>query len=314
MARQLHVETPLIESATMGKQLGATIWLKMEALQPSGSFKNRGMGHACRKAIEGGASELLSSSGGNAGLAVAYSARQLGVPATVVVPKTTKPRSIELIEAEGAQVVVTGDHWGEAHEHATSLAGDDVAYMHPFDDPDIWTGHASVIDEVAEAGIIPDLIVLSVGGGGLMSGVVEGVRRNGWPDIPILAVETDGAASLHECTIQSSHANIGHINSIATSLGATQVCTRAYELLEEYPVITQTVTDEEAVDGCRRFLADHDIVVEPACGASLAAVYKGGNNLTNTSTILVIVCGGSGVTEEQLNDWHADFQQQAHNT
>ncbi len=310
---ELHVKTPLIKSAVMSEGLGATVWLKMEALQPSGSFKNRGMGHACRKAIEGGASGLLSSSGGNAGLAVAYSARQLGVPATVVVPRTTKPRSIELIEAEGARVIVTGDHWGEAHQHAMSLAGDDVAYMHPFDDPDIWTGHASVIDEVAQAGIEPDLIVLSVGGGGLMCGVVEGVRRNGWKDVPILAVETEGAASLHECAIQSDHVNICRINSIATSLGATRVCTRAYELLQEYPITTQTVTDEEAVDGCHRFLADQGIVVEPACGASLAAVYKGGDNLSNTSIIVVIVCGGTGVTEEQLNNWHSDFSQQGNN-
>lgn len=170
-----------------------------------------------------------------------------------------------------------------------------------------------MIDEVTQAGIEPDLIVLSVGGGGLMCGVVEGVRRNGWSDVPILAVETEGAASLHACAIQSDHADIGSINSIATSLGATRVCTRAYELLQEYPIITQTVTDEEAVDACRRFLTDQGIVVEPACGASLAAVYKAGENLSNASAILVIVCGGTGVTEEQLDDWHSDFSQQGSN-
>ncbi len=87
---KLHIDTPLIESLSVGKNLPANVWLKIEALQPCGSFKARGVGYACDKYVNNGAKTLVSSSGGNAGLAVAYSGRRLGVSVTVVVPKTTK--------------------------------------------------------------------------------------------------------------------------------------------------------------------------------------------------------------------------------
>ncbi len=300
----LHVATPLIESLPMGKNLAGRVWLKLESCQPSGSFKNRGIGHACRVAVSKGATRLISSSGGNAGLAVAYSGRRLSVPVTVVVPSTTQPRTIELIESEGAEVIVTGANWDAAHQHATSLCSAETAYLHPFDDPNIWTGHASMIDEVAAEDLRPDIIVLSVGGGGLLCGVVEGAQRNGWEDIPIIAVETEGAASLHAAVVAGHHVAIDAIDSIATSLGATQIARRAYELLQSWPVISHIVTDRQAVEGCMRFLTDHRIVVEPACGASLHAVYQACDALAGKQSILVIVCGGVGATLEQLESWH----------
>ncbi len=174
---KLHIDTPLIESLSVGKNLPAHVWLKMEALQPCGSFKARGIGYACDMYVNNGAKALVSSSGGNAGLAVAYSGRHLGVPVTVVVPKTTKKRAIELIELEGAQVVVRGEVWNEAHEYATKLSKKGAVYIHPFDDPYLWEGHASIIDEISNAGVTPDAVVLSVGGGGLLCGVVAGLKR-----------------------------------------------------------------------------------------------------------------------------------------
>jgi L-serine/L-threonine ammonia-lyase len=303
----VHSNTPLIESLAMRGGLEAAVWLKMDALQPSGSFKNRGMGHACKMAVANGASTLLSSSGGNAGLAVAFAGRKLRVPVIVVVPSTTRSRARQLIESEGAKVIIEGDNWDQAHQYALSLEAPNVAYMHPFDNPDIWTGHATIIDEVKQAGLEPDAIVLSVGGGGLLCGVVEGVRRNGWPDIPVIAVETQGAASLHAAAEAGRHVSIEGITSIATTLGATRVCSRAFELLDEYPVRTHLVSDEQAVEGCLRFLDDHRIVVEPACGASLFAVYDGCDPLRNKRNVLVIVCGGAGTTVEQLHEWQNGF-------
>ncbi|MEO1086314.1 MAG: pyridoxal-phosphate dependent enzyme, partial [Acidobacteriota bacterium] len=217
---EIHIKTPLIQTLGLGRDLPGRVWLKLDALQPSGSFKLRGVGHACRRYREKGATAFLASSGGNAGLAVACAGRQLGVPVTVVVPETTSQRAMDLIASEGADVQVVGHDWMAAHTHALELARDDTAYIHPFDDPYLWEGHATVIDEVAQAGVKPNVVVLSVGGGGLLCGAIEGLRRNGWADTPILAVETVGADSLATALAAGEHVGVDGITSIATSLGA----------------------------------------------------------------------------------------------
>lgn len=300
---KLHTNTPLIESLPLSKQLGAKVWLKMDALQPCGSFKARGVGFACQQYVEQGAKSLVSSSGGNAGLAVAYCGRCLGVPVTVVVPQTTKQRAIDLITLEGAEVIITGKNWNEAHQHATTLADKGAAYIHPFDDPYLWQGHASVIDEIFQASVTPDAVVLSVGGGGLLCGVVEGLRRHNGHDIPIIAVETKGADSLSTASLAKKHIGISGIDSIATSLGATTVAKRAFELLSEHPIHCHVVSDHDAIGACHHFIDDHRVMVEPACGASLSAVYNGCEALKGKQNIVVIVCGGVGVSISQLQQW-----------
>jgi len=299
----IHINTPLIESLSIGKKSHAKVWLKVDALQPCGSFKARGIGYACQKYVGNGAQALVSSSGGNAGLAVAYSGRLLHVPVTVVVPKTTKKRAIDLIKAEGASIIVTGEDWAEAHAHAIELSQNEVTYIHPFDDSNIWEGHASVIDEILNAGLIPDVVVLSVGGGGLLCGVVEGLKRNNCKNVPILAVETKGADSFSTACLAKKHIGIDNITSIATSLGAKKVAKRAFQLPSEHQIINHIVSDKEAVNGCYRLLEEHRIMVEPACGASIAAVDNSCGFLNDKQNIVVIVCGGVGVTMSQLEEW-----------
>ena len=192
----LHIETPLIESLKLIKKVKGKVWLKMEALQPSGSFKLRGIGNACQKYLSEGAERFISSSGGNAGIAVAYSGRKLNTPVTVVVPESTTKTAIEAIRQENAEVIVGGKSWHEAHNYALTLVDQNSIYIHPFDNPLIWTGHATIIDEVRKFNILPDVVVLSVGGGGLLCGIIEGLRRNEMANVPILAVETEGADSL----------------------------------------------------------------------------------------------------------------------
>ncbi len=301
--KNIHINTPLIESLSIGKKLHAKVWLKIDALQPCGSFKARGIGFACQKYVKNGARALVSSSGGNAGFAVAYSGRRLNVPVTVVVPKTTQKRAIDLIEAEGAKVIVTGEDWAEAHAYAIELSKNEATYIHPFDDPNIWEGHASVIDEILNAGLTPDAVILSVGGGGLLCGVVEGLRRNNCKDVPIVAVETKGADSFYTACLAKKHIGIDNITSIATSLGAKKVAKRAFQLSNEHQIINHIVSDKEAVNGCYRLLEEHRIMVEPACGASLAAVDNGCGFLNNKQNIVVVVCGGVGVTISQLEEW-----------
>jgi len=299
----LHIATPLIESATLSNAAGRAVWLKLEALQVPGSFKIRGIGLACDHYAQQGAKRFVSSSGGNAGLAVAYAGRKLGIPVAVVVPATTSARAIQLLQQEGAEVTVHGASWLEANALAQSMLTETDAFLHPFDDPLLWTGHASMIDEVAAAGLKPDAVVLSVGGGGLLAGVVEGLARNGWGDVPVLAVETHGAASLHAAMQAKERTTLAAITSIATSLGARQVCAQAFALSQSGKVHSVLVSDAEAVAACTRFLDDHRLLVEPACGAALAAVYGNAPALAACNTVLVIVCGGATATADNLRQW-----------
>lgn len=299
----LHLHTPLFESGAIAARDGQSVWLKMEAMQPPGSFKIRGIGFACEEYVRRGARRFICSSGGNAGIAAAYAGRRLGVPVVVVVPETTTERARELIRRENAQVIVHGASFQEANALAQQMVTDSDAFIHPFDDPLLWQGHASMIDEVAAAGMKPDAVVLSVGGGGLLCGVVEGLRRNGWTDVPVVAVETVGADSFAQSLAAGERIELPGISSIATSLGARKVAQQAFELAQQHPVRSAVVSDATAVRACLRFMDDHRVVVEPACGAALALAYDAAQSLGQFDKVVVIVCGGVTATVEQLQRW-----------
>lgn len=296
----LHIETPLIESRSISHKVGQTIWLKMESAQPSGSFKTRGIGYACEEYLKRGAKRFIASSGGNAGLAVAFAGRRLSVPVIIVVPKTASKRAVTLMCLESAEVIVHGKSLDEAHRFALSLMQSTDAYIHPFDDPLVWRGHASLIDEIFRAGIKPDAIVLSVGGGGLLCGVIEGLKRNGGADVPIIAVETEGADSYAKSLNSGFLVELPNISSIATTLGARIVCEQALAYSKNHHIKSVVLSDKLAVSASLQFLQDHGIVVEPACGVALAAVYEKVAALSGYKTVLVIVCGGVGSTADDL--------------
>ncbi|MET3054534.1 pyridoxal-phosphate dependent enzyme [Pseudomonas alkylphenolica] len=301
----LHIETPLLASRPLSLASGLDIWLKLDALQPSGSFKLRGIGAACEAYAKQGKRRFVSSSGGNAGIAVAYAGRCLGLAVTVVVPETTTERAKQLIRQEQADVIVHGKAWHEANALALSLLGDDDAYIHPFDDPLLWQGHATMIDEVAASNFSPDAVVVAVGGGGLLSGVCEGLARNGWDQVPVFAVETQGAASLAAAMAQKQWIALDSVNTVATSLAAKQVCQRAFAWSQERPVYSHVVSEQAALDACERFLSDQRILVEPACGAALALAYAPSDALKRYEKVLVIVCGGVTATIDQIRQWRA---------
>lgn len=299
----LHMQTPLVESLPLAQKVHGRVWLKMESLQPSGSFKLRGVGHACQVYRSRGAARFISSSGGNAGIAVAYAGRKLGAPVAVVVPESTSKRAMEVIRNEGATVVIKGRSWIDAHQHAKKLVDPTSALIHPFDDPLIWAGHASLLDEIKQSNLRPDAVVLSVGGGGLLCGIIQGLHAHGMGDVPVLAVETLGADSLSASLRAGHHIRLERIESIATTLGAVKVAEKAYEWCQRHPVVSHVVSDQDAIDACLRFSTDHRLLVEPACGAALAALYRPAPALIDKKDVLVIVCGGVGVTIDQLLAW-----------
>ncbi len=306
MLETLHVTTPLFESKQLSNVSGKSILLKMECFQPTGSFKIRGIGQLCQELVAKGCHQLVSSSGGNAGYAVAYAGKKLGIPVTVFVPKTTNPIFLQHLMLEGADIKIHGDVWDEAHEAAMEFVNKvKGGYVPPFDHPSIWAGHSTMIDEIIQQSKKPDAIIAAVGGGGLLCGVLEGLERHGWTDVSVFSVETEGAASFAESVKAGELITLGRINTVATSLGAKRVANNLFEWSKKLPITPLVVTDHAAVSACRKFVDDHRVLVEPACGAALSVIYDSNsiNFLQQAQSILVIVCGGIGISVELLNQY-----------
>ncbi|XP_058014771.1 serine dehydratase-like [Ahaetulla prasina] len=304
--RPFHIETPLLESVALSQTAGTKVYMKLENVQPSGSFKIRGIGYFCQQMAKKGCRHLVCSSGGNAGLAAAYAARELRMPATIVVPRGATESTIKRLEQYGANVEIFGKVWDDANDRAMALAKTDGwVNIHPFDHPLVWKGHSSIVKELKGSLVTrPGAIVLSVGGGGLLAGVVSGLQEVGWSDIPIIAVETRGAESFNAAIQAGQLVTLPDITSVARCLGAKTVAQRALDCTKECPIISYVLEDVEAVKAVEQFLDDERILVDPACGASLALLYSGylqklqeeGRLSKTLESLVIIVCGGSGIS------------------
>ncbi|MGE8069635.1 pyridoxal-phosphate dependent enzyme, partial [Pseudomonas sp. NPDC089569] len=269
----LHIRTPLILHPGLSTP-SRRVWLKLENLQPSGSFKLRGMGRLCTQAFEQGKKSVVCPSGGNAGLATAVAAISLGLKAKIIVPVTTPEATRLRIIKTGAELVVHGEVWDESNQLALQLAQDSsTLYVPAFDHPVLWEGHSTMIDEIIEDCPQFDTIVTSVGGGGLLSGILKGLERYSRYDCKVIACETEGAASFTAAMAVGHPVKLPQIKTIATSLGAAQVATWPVENLPNFSYECVVLSDDDAAMGIARYADDMRQLVEPACGVSLAVAY-----------------------------------------
>ncbi|XP_042681951.1 serine dehydratase-like isoform X1 [Centrocercus urophasianus] len=310
--KTFHIVSPLLESLPLSRAAGTQVYMKLENVQPTGSFKIRGVGHLCQEIARKGCRHFVCSSGGNAGMAAAYAARKLGLPITVVVPSSTGSSTVRRLEELGATVETYGKVWDEANQRALELAQNEGwESIHPFDHPLLWQGHASLVLELKDVlDAKPDAILLAVGGGGLLAGVVAGLQQVGWLDVPIIAAETWGAHSFHVALKAGHLVTLPDITSVAKCLGAKTVSARALQCAQEIQVISEVVEDAEAVRAVERFLDDERMLVQPACGAALALLYSGrlqqlqreGRLGTPLGSVVLVICGGSSMTAALLRD------------
>lgn len=279
--------------------LDSNIYLKLENLQPSGSFKSRGIGNLMVRAVESAKSpstsaedvHFYSSSGGNAGLACATAAAALGRPATVIVPMITSQLMIGKLRELGADVVQIGENWAAADRHLREVAipkfesahpGSRAVYVPPFDHQDVWDGNATLVDELKTQMSESfdeqiDAVICNVGGGGLLCGIMQGVQKlkdSGYGSPKVVAVETEGGDSFNASVKAGELVTLPGITTIATSLGATRVAEQAFAWVEkaEGDLISAVVTDKDAVDAMVKFLDHARILVESACSATIATV------------------------------------------
>lgn len=327
------IETPLVESACLSRAAGCRVFLKLENVQPSGSFKSRAMGnqilsHLRNPAYANRRVDFYASSGGNAGLAAVCAARSLGYPCTVVVPVSTKPLMVDKLRAAGAADVIRhGETFAEAGEYMREVimkngSGDDedVAKiaLHPFDNEPIWEGNSTIVDELEKqlppastaeeetayrGRALPlDAVLCSVGGGGLLNGLVMGLEKrrrqkqstycspsssytgnNASSEqgitrpspIHLLAIETAGTDSLAAAIAKNSLVSLPKITSQATSLGAIRVSETTFQYAVAPPpgikVHSTVLSDAEAARGVLRLADDERLLVELACGVCVEA-------------------------------------------
>merc|ERR1719239_100230 len=274
-----------------------------------------------QKAVnKGDLKHVYCASGGNAGMAAAYASSQLGIPCTIVVPQTTPVFIHTKLQNLGAEVKVHGSVYDEARKLALELGSSPGCILIPaFEHPDIWEGHATMIHESKQQmPETPDLVVTCVGGGGLLNGIVQGMRAVGWQQIPILGMETHGANCFNAAIAAGKVVNIPAITSIAKSLGSLSVSQQSLDYYNDASprILNEMVSDKQTVEACCNFSDDHRILVEPACGASLSAIYSSvvnklkaeGQLRSEVKSVLVVVCGGSIVSTQVMEQWKKDFQ------
>jgi len=299
----LHIRTPLILHPTLSTT-SRRIWLKLENLQPSGSFKLRGMGLLCSQAAAQGKRKVVCPSGGNAGLATAVAAASLGLQACIVVPHTTPEATRARIRRTGAEVIVHGKVWDEANQRARELAGaTDTEYVPAFDHPVLWQGHSTMIDEILEDCPQVDTVVTSVGGGGLLAGILTGLLRHDRRDCRIIACETRGAASFAAAVEAGHPVRLSKIDTVATSLGAAQVAEWPVQHIGEFDHECLVLSDDDAIMGVVRYASDLRQLVEPACGVSLAVAYLDHPALAGARDVVIVVCGGVSISAQLVAGW-----------
>ena len=300
----LHHWTPLFYSHDLSRIAGTNVWLKMDCFQPTGSFKIRGIGRLCQHYHDHNCEHFITSSAGNAGLSVAYAGRLLGVKTHVFIPKTSQSIFIEKIKAEGATVEVAGDTWDDADIVAQAYAAqENTAYIPPFDHPLIWSGHATMIDEIAVTGLNPDAIIAAVGGGGLACGVLEGLDKHGWLDTQFIGVETEGAAAFSRSLAANKLLTLDSVDTIATSIATKRITHQLIKWMIKRPLKSITVTDAQAIIAVKQFLDTQRILIEPASAVTLASIYEHYFDAKQYKNIVVIICGGVGINRELLTQY-----------
>jgi threonine dehydratase len=269
------------------------LWFKLEQLQHTGSFKVRGAFNRIMSAAETGTlpeSGVVAASGGNAGLAVAYAAAGLGVPAQVYVPETAPEVKVRKLRSLGADVIQVGLRYADAHEASVKRAAVTGALLcHAYDQPEICAGQGTLGLEILEQTGGLDTILLAVGGGGLMAGVAAAVAGQA----RVIAVEPRTIPTLHTALIAGGPVDVEVSGIAADSLGATRLGDIAYDVASRTGVVSLLVEDADIV-AARRLLWDrHRLAVEHGTAAAFAALHTGGYRPAAGERVAVVLCGAN---------------------
>ena len=275
-----------------GRPLGldvAEVWLKLEHLQHSGSFKARGMFNRLRSS-EVPAAGVTIASGGNAGIAVACAARAAGVPCEVFLPEVSTPAKRAALAALGAVVRVQGAQYPQALQACLERQAQTGALlMHAYDQPEVVAGAGTLGAEIEDEAGLPDRVLVSVGGGGLIAGLAAWFASR----CRVEALEPERAPTLHAARQAGAPVDVEVGGLAADSLGARRIGRIAWAVSQRHVADCHLLSDEQIARAQRRMWDELRLAVEPAAALPLAALWEGRVKPRPDERVAVIVCGAN---------------------
>jgi len=269
-------ETPVDEATLMSRRLGNRVWLKREDLQPVFSFKLRGAYNKMhRLSQEQRDRGVVAASAGNHAQGLAMAAQRMSVRATIVMPRTTPQIKVDAVRNRGARVVLHGDSFDEAAEHAQVLVLEQkMTFVHPFDDPDVIAGQGTVGMEIVRQHQEPlDALFVPVGGGGLLAGVAAYVRYV-WPKTRIIGVEPEDAACLKLALERGRRDSLSEVGLFADGCAVAQVGKETFRVIRDTVDEVITASTDEMCAAIKDIFEDTRSIAEPAGALALAGLKK----------------------------------------
>ena len=269
------LKTSLIHSPIFSKEAGNEVYIKPENLQKTGSFKIRGAYNKITNlSDEEKKKGVIASSAGNHAQGVAYGAKESGIKAVIVMPKSTPLIKVESTKQYGAEVVLHGDVYDDAFKKAKELEEKEgYIFVHPFDDEDVIYGQGTIALEILEELPETDIILVPIGGGGLISGIACAAKILK-PEIKIIGVEPDGAASAYEAIKEDKVIELKEANTIADGTAVKKIGNTTFEYIKKYVDEIITVSDYELMEAFLLLVEKHKIIAENSGILSLAALKK----------------------------------------
>ncbi len=290
--QKVLLPTHLIYSPIFSEESGNKIFIKPENLQKTGAFKIRGAYNKIHKLSEEEKRRgVIASSAGNHAQGVAYAARELGIKAVIVMPKTTPLIKVEFTKKYGAEVILYGDVYDDAYQKAKELeAQEGYVFVHPFNDADVLEGQGTIALEILEELPQTEVIVVPIGGGGLISGIACAAKQLK-PDIKIIGVEPSGAASATEALKKNKIITLPEANTIADGTAVKRIGELNFEYIKEYVDEVVTVDDYELTEAFLLLVEKHKIIAENSGILPMAALKK----LTDRGKHIVSVVSGGNI-------------------
>lgn len=268
-------KTKLIHSTVFSEESGNDIYIKPENLQKTGSFKIRGAYNRIAKLTEEEKSRgVIAASAGNHAQGVAFGAQKLGIKATIVMPKHTPLIKVEATKKYGAEVILHGDVYDDAYNKAKELQAEyGYTFVHPFDDEDVIEGQGTIALEVLEELPDAEIILVPIGGGGLISGVAAAAKMKN-PQIKIIGVEPEGAASAVAALKNDEVVELSEAITIADGTAVKRIGDTTFDYIKKYVDEIVTVSDYELMEAFLLLVEKHKIVAENSGILSIAGLKK----------------------------------------
>lgn len=287
------LKTPLVNSPALSRMFGGEIYLKLENLQKTGSFKIRGATFKLLKCMADiGPGGVVTASAGNHAQGVALAARQLGIPATIVMPEWVSISKEEATRMYGGNVVISGQSIGECLDEAQRLSREGRLFVHPFDDADVITGQGTVGLEIFDDMPDADVVVVPVGGGGLISGIAA-VAKAIAPDTQIIGVQTAGCPSAYDAIMKGRITQVDGKSSIADGISVRKVGQLTFDIIQKCVDELVLVEEEQIAAAILMLLEREKILAEGAGAAPLAAVMNGAVGVPQGGKTVLVISGGN---------------------